>query len=306
MKSSTQQYISRVNQTFDYIEANLSKEFTLEELSKAANFSKFHFARVFHAIVGETPFQFIQRLRVEKAASLIYLNRNESITEIAYRCGFNDISIFSRNFKKYFKVSPSKYRKHSNFSQVDSSLEQEKNIITPYFCPKIQTIKWTTNMKINKGVEVKELPELTLAYVRKIGEFDGNKENFQVLRNKLFTWAAAQNLLGGENFKFLVMYHDNPEVATNNKQRMSLCISVPQETKTNGEISIMKLKAGKYAVGRFELKGVDFKNAWNWMYGEWLPQSGYQPDDRPCYEDFLHEPQDGNYTIDICIPVKAI
>ena len=69
------EYISRINKTFDYIESNLERSMTLEELAKVANFSKFHFNRIFHSIVGETPFQFILRVRIERAATLIASNK---------------------------------------------------------------------------------------------------------------------------------------------------------------------------------------------------------------------------------------
>ena len=76
---------------------------TLEELATIANFSKFHFSRIFHSIVGETPFQFIIRVRIEKAATLILTNKNESISEIAYKCGFSDIPFFPEILKNEFK-----------------------------------------------------------------------------------------------------------------------------------------------------------------------------------------------------------
>jgi AraC family transcriptional regulator len=74
-KPSHSEYISRINKTFDYIEANIAKPMTLEELVAVANFSKFHFSRIFQSIVGETPFQFILRVRLEKAAMLILANK---------------------------------------------------------------------------------------------------------------------------------------------------------------------------------------------------------------------------------------
>ncbi len=88
------EYISRINKTFDYIESNLEKPMTLEELATVANFSKFHFNRIFQSIVGETPFQFILRVRLERAATLIITSKNERISTIAYKCGFSDISVF--------------------------------------------------------------------------------------------------------------------------------------------------------------------------------------------------------------------
>ena len=73
-KDVNTEYIYRINRIFDYIESNIEKPMTLEELATIANFSKFHFNRIFHSVVGETPFQLILRLRLEKAASLILTN----------------------------------------------------------------------------------------------------------------------------------------------------------------------------------------------------------------------------------------
>ncbi len=75
-------FISYEKSEFDYIESNIEKPMTLEELATVANFSKFHFNRIFQSIVGETPFQFILRVRIEKAAMLILNNKKESISEI--------------------------------------------------------------------------------------------------------------------------------------------------------------------------------------------------------------------------------
>ena len=132
------EYISRINKAFDYIELNIEKPMTLAELATVANFSKFHFSRIFQSIAGETPFQFILRVRLEKAAMLILHNKNESISEIAYKCGFSDISIFSRNFKSYFQISASQYRtkksKNSNLSQEDSNKHQKEEKIGRASC----------------------------------------------------------------------------------------------------------------------------------------------------------------------------
>jgi AraC family transcriptional regulator len=58
----------------DHIERNMDRSFTLEELADIANFSKFHFSRIFWAITGETPFAFLMRIRMEKAAPLLLMN----------------------------------------------------------------------------------------------------------------------------------------------------------------------------------------------------------------------------------------
>ena len=92
------EYKARINRTLDYIELHYDRQFTLEELSLIANFSKFHFNRIFLSLIGETPFQFINRIRLEKAATLLVIQRNLSIKEIAFKCGFSDIISFLKEF----------------------------------------------------------------------------------------------------------------------------------------------------------------------------------------------------------------
>jgi len=306
-KKIESEYKSRINKTFDYIEANLEKPFTLEELANIANFSKFHFNRIFQGVVGETPFQFVLRLRLEKAASLISTNKADSITEIAMKCGFADISIFSRNFKNYFEKTATQYRNEkSNLSQLNSNTKQLTDKTSMYFCTDLNKIKWRTNMKLNKSVEVKELPKMTVAYIRHIGPYKGDEKLFEKLWNKLFTWAGPRGLIGGPNFKSLIIYHDDPNVTLEDKLRMSICITVPKETKIDGEIGKMEIEAAKYVIARFEVTASEFQQAWEWIYGQWFPSSGYQPDDKPCFEMYPEEPKNGKFIVDICVPVKPI
>lgn len=309
-KKINSDYVFRVNKTIDYIERNLEKSMSLEELAETANFSKFHFNRIFHSLIGETPFQFVLRLRLEKAASLIIANRYSSIIEIAFRCGFSDISIFSRNFKSYFKISATQYRKdklkNSNISQLNSNTRQQDDKTAGYFCNTLQINTWRTNMELNKSIEVKELPKMTVAYVRNIGPWNGDKKQYENLRNKLFSWAGARGLMGGNDFRYLILYHDDPNVALSDKLRMSLCITVPPETEVEREIGKMEIDAAKYAIARFELTENDFQKAWDWIYGQWLPNSGYQPDTKPYFETYPEEPKGEKFIVDFCIPVKPI
>ena len=87
---------------------------------------------------------------------------------------------------------------------------------------------------------------------------------------------------------------------------MSVCITVPPGTKTDGEIGRMELEAAKYVVARFNVDATQFQEAWNWIYGQWFPESGYQPDDKPCFEMYPEEPKEGRFTVDICVPVRPL
>jgi AraC family transcriptional regulator len=62
-------------------------------------------------------------------------------------------------------------------------------------------------------------------------------------------------------------------------------------------------------MARFEIAPDEFTAAWDKFMSEWFPESGYQPDDRPCFELYLNDPREhpeGHFIIDICEPVKPL
>lgn len=308
MQAKHNYYIRHINKVLDYIDKNLDQSFSLEELSLQANFSKFHFHRIFLAVIGEPPFQYILRLRLEKAASIISSQPHKSLSEIAFQCGFSHPSIFSRNFKKYFHCTPSSFQQNaiqkSNKRQMESNMPTFSYTTKPYFCPNSKTIKWTSNMDIIKNIDVKRLANITVAYNRNLGPYKGNNLLYQQHRAELFAWAASKELMNCENFKYLILYHDNPNVALNEHQRMSLCVTIPPSTTTNGTIGKMDIEAGKYAIFQCELSAPDFPTVWNWIYEQWFPNNHYIPDTKPYFECYPEQPSGAVFKVDFCIPVK--
>ena len=133
-------------------------------------------------------------------------------------------------------------------------------------------------------VEVRKLPEMTVAYVRHVGPYEADEKLFEQLFNKLVKWAGPRNLINFPETQFLAVYHDDPEITEKTKLRTDVCMTVPTDSKVDGEIGKSVIPNGKYAVARFELKNDEFGEAWQAVMGGWLPESGYQCDDRPTFE----------------------
>jgi AraC family transcriptional regulator len=71
----------------------------------------------------------------------------------------------------------------------------------------------------------------------------------------------------------------------------------------------MAIPGGRNGVARFEITADHFGDAWNAVYGGWLPESGYQPDERPCFETHLNDPEqhpEGKHIVEIHVPVKPL
>lgn len=162
---------------------------------------------------------------------------------------------------------------------------------------------------VNRVVEVKDLPETSLAYVRYVGSYKGDGQLFEVLFGRLFQWAGPRNLLRFPETKTIIIYHDNPEITDETKLRVSVSICVPTDTAVDGKIGKMVLPADRYALVRFELSNDEYQEAWDWVYRTWLPESGNQLDDRPCFEMYHNDPKthpQEKSIVDICIGVKPI
>lgn len=319
-KCVSDEYIARINRVIDYIELHIDQSLTLDELAIIANFSKYHFHRIFYSIIGETLFQFIQRIRIEKAASLLISQPKKSITEISYECGFMNPSSFARKFKNYFGVSAtlwrSEHRQNRNLNKTKSNMrkvvsnDSKDTLRSSWYIEHVgQSQIWRVLMNNEeRTVEVKELSEMTVAYVRYVGPYKGDSELFESLYQKLFSWAGPRNLLHSSDAKSLVIYHDDPEITEETKLRISVCITIPEDTIVDGDIGKMKVSGGKYALAKFILTAADFEEAWKWVYGTWLPESGYAPDDRPCFELYPKDCNlpEGKMAVSICVPVKPL
>ena len=158
-------------------------------------------------------------------------------------------------------------------------------------------------------VEVKEVPDMTVAYVRHVGPYQGDGELFGRLIGQICTWAGPRGLLGKPDGKLLSVYHDSPEVTDESQLRVSVCITVPEDTQVDGEIGKMVIKGGSYAIGHFEIDQGRYGEAWDALMGGWLPESGYQPADGVCYEDYRNDPKEhpeGKCVVDICVPVRPL
>lgn len=103
-------HYDRIAASKQYIDNNLEKKLSLDELAEQCGFSKNFYSKVFKDITGSTPFEYIVESRMLLARKLI-LTTNICIDQIILLCGFDDRTYFYRMFKKRFHTTPALYRK---------------------------------------------------------------------------------------------------------------------------------------------------------------------------------------------------
>ncbi|MFW7419263.1 helix-turn-helix transcriptional regulator [Vagococcus fluvialis] len=103
-------YTEDMQRALNYIEEHLYQELSLEEIANQVGLSKFHFQRVFKRQLNTGIYKYIQQRRMANA-SLLLLNSDMKIIDIALLSGFSSQEAFSRVFKLYYLLSPKQYRK---------------------------------------------------------------------------------------------------------------------------------------------------------------------------------------------------
>lgn len=102
--------ILQLKQVLEFIEHNYASPLTLQQLSESVSMSPKYFCRFFSEMTHQTPMDYLNHQRIEQACYELSTT-DDSITEIAYRNGFNDLSYFIRTFKKYKGITPGKYKR---------------------------------------------------------------------------------------------------------------------------------------------------------------------------------------------------
>lgn len=110
----------RVNRARDYLHAHLGGPISLSDLATAACLSPFHLLRVFHAIFHQTPHQYLNHCRLERAKFLLEKTRIP-VTAICLECGFTSLGSFSGLFHKRCGMSPRAWRKSRGIRSVENS-----------------------------------------------------------------------------------------------------------------------------------------------------------------------------------------
>jgi AraC family transcriptional regulator len=279
--ATTLTYVERVNLAIDHIVGHLDGPLRLRDLARAALLSPFHFHRVFQALIGSTPADFVQRLRLEKALGLFSHPRPPSLTAIALACGFSSSSDFSRCFKRRFGVPPSSFDlgawRQAHGAELEAIVEQAAAHLHVERMPR-------RHNPDSFRARIRELPARTVAYIRVNRPYHG--DNAMKAVRRLLAWAERNGVADGQ---WLGYQWDNPEITSLEDCRYYVAVEAERFTP-RGEVG--RYRFPPLTVAEVAIRGgLDLElRALQWLYGTWLPRSGFVPDDQPAFEAWVGRP----------------
>ncbi len=274
------EYARKINEVINFILNNLSEDLSLEKLAKLANYSPFHFQKIFKSVLGESPRQYIIRMRLQTAAHSLVVHQNKSVTEIAHEHGFSSSATFARSFKKYFGVTAEEYR---NLTLADDSNTLKTQSNSPKE-PKVLTINHQTIE--NLSVVIKKVPAFQGIFANaKLDDSDSIQKAF----SKITQLAENHDLLT-QNSKIMGAVYPH-----HNLYRVIVTIEPPQIIPS--KLQKIEFSAGKYAT--FKTSG-NFEKTFETLVvfsKFWLKENGYKIANIFYFEMFAESPVGKDYQL---------
>ena len=234
-------YSCRINAALNFAQTNANAD--LDALADVACLSKYHFSRLFHNHIGESPVGFLKRVRLERAACLLAYAHNRSILDIASHCGFSTSQHFTRAFSEKFNRCPRDYR---SFRRFDSK-ENVDSLLNRFEDHGVAYDKYVSPEQVN----IVKMPPIRIAYVRNIGQYYGGDDNVGIREafEHLIHWARKQEVLAADT-KIMGVSWDYSSITPDTMCRYDACIQIPESFTTASNISTQRLPGGFYATMR--------------------------------------------------------
>ena len=259
--------MQRFFKSIDFIEQHLSDKISVHDIAAASHYSTYHFSRIFRALVGDTPKEYLRKRRLTLAAKRL-LTEDIGILEIAVECQFDSQEAFTRAFKALFNMTPAQYRKINEPFRL-----LYKKPIEPTDLMFLQT-------NISREPEIVQQPAMKVVGIANTYD-DGNLSlpklwaGFAPYRNSI------DNRVGQDFFGI----YENYEETSDGTTFVYICAAqvsnfdnVPQGMITR------ELHAQTYA--RFtHIGSLDrLEDTLKYIWGSWLPKSAYQFAEKPDFE----------------------
>lgn len=273
-------YEARILRVLAHIHDNPDGDLSLDALADVAAMSRFHWHRVFRAITGETCAQAVRRIRLHRAAGRL-VQSDLPVAQIARAVGYPNLNSFARAFTDAYGTSPAAFRKAGRFLPAHPHFKTGDYPMHP--------------------VETRIEPERRIVALKHSGDYaeiGKSFEAFGALCESRKLWPKLGPVIG--------LYLDSPDDVPEQDLR-SYAGAEYRGAATPDGLEDLNIPGGKTAVLLYKGPYSGIHAAYHSLFGNWLPESGQEPADQPCYEIYLNDPRDtppAELLTEICLPLK--
>lgn len=276
MKPSTaHSYGQRIARVVEAILANPGAPHTVESLAAVAHLSPYHFHRIYRALTGESVAATVQRVRLARAAHRL-TGAGEPVSAVALDVGYDSPQAFARAFRGFAGVSPSAF--HARQQSLSSA---QTGTGVPH-------------------VELIELAPIEVVCLRHDGPVATIGQTFRTLMRTLH---AGPTLPGTPDR--IGICRGDPELR--DTFRYDAAATPPAHGLPPDSLERARIEGGLYACHRLVDPYALIAPTFEALFGNWLPHSGYAPDDRPALEFYRSPPsptQRRDCVTDLLIPLR--
>ena len=274
-----------INQAINYIFEHIDEDITVDDVANHCSYSKYHLTRMFKEDTDEALYQFIKRVRLERSAWRLKVEKEKSITEIGGEYGYSS-SNFATAFKKHLAVSPADFRKISERRVEASSFSHGMTL---------DDLEDAGNR-----ITVEQLESFTVIYERKKG-------NYHNLPKEWCAFIEKYAYLATEDTKYIECTIDDPSITDEDNCMYELCQTISPEhpvLREHPDILTHDCEGGKYAVYHFKGYPQFLFMVYQEIFCRWLSKTKNQLDYRAIFDIYRMVREDGYMEIDICFPLK--
>lgn len=281
-------YYSQIQKAIDFIELNLKEDIDILSVVEKTHFSVTHFYRIFQAMVGDSIKNYIQKRRLSNIATELVIT-DKRLIDVAFEYGYNSQEVFTRAFTKAFNITPGRY--HAQKSKI--VLYERINVYE----------KMLANLETSFYIEPKII--LDKAY-KLIGMKEMLKPGSDEIKNLWNTFTSrkseVKNVIAPNIELGICEYM--PNITDESEFSYFAGIEVTDFCDVPKLMLGKTITNSKYAV--FTHKGplTMLKDTYNFIYGVWLPQSGYELAEADTIELYDNRLTTAEAEFDIHIPLQ--